>query len=162
MEIWKEIPKTDYSISNQGRVYNRKTKRFIAEEKMKFGYRRVNIHGKKKLIHRLVLEAFNPVINAELEVNHIDGDKGNNNIDNLEWVTRKQNMIHAFETGLDKGLKGGMNGHSKKVAMINDGMIVKTFDSMAEAGEYIGTTSGNIWNACNKGIKAKGYHWQYV
>lgn len=67
------------------------------------------INGKKKTYraHRLVLMAFKPVDNMEnLEVNHIDGNKKNNKLENLEWCTSSENQIHAFKTGLNKARQG--------------------------------------------------------
>jgi hypothetical protein len=60
--------------------------------------------GKNYYIHILVAENFIPNIENKSEVNHKDGNKKNNSIDNLEWVTRKENMEHAFENGLNKWL----------------------------------------------------------
>ena len=65
-------------------------------------------------IHRLVMENFKPVKNMEnLQVNHIDGNKQNNNISNLEWVTCKENISHAIRTNLRADQKGQNNGASK-------------------------------------------------
>jgi len=67
------------------------------------GYLVVNLHYdrnkfKKKRIHRLVAHAFLPNPNEYNEINHLDGDKENNRLDNLEWCTHSQNMQHAFDT----------------------------------------------------------------
>ena len=80
------------------------------------GYCRVHISHKgvqyKFLVHRLVAEAF--ILNPKRlpEVNHIDGNKQNNSVDNLEWCTRSQNTSHAFKTGL-RNYNGCKNPHSK-------------------------------------------------
>lgn len=78
------------------------------------GYNRVaiNVYGKqkRKLVHRLVAEAFIPKRRKRKLVNHIDGNKLNNNVSNLEWVTHKQNMRHASLHGLMKNCGGNKRG----------------------------------------------------
>jgi hypothetical protein len=64
------------------------------------GYGRIEVRGKILRVHRLVAEAFVPNTDNLPEVNHIDGDKTNNHRDNLEWVSRRSNMRHAFQAGL--------------------------------------------------------------
>ena len=110
-EIWKDIPDYDgdYQESNFGR-----TKRFYKNGKEKIlkplliynGYLRVCLtKGNKKkylFVHRLVGEIFIPNPENKLEVNHIDGCKLNNSVENLEWSTKKENLDHAIEIGLIK------------------------------------------------------------
>lgn len=109
-EVWKDIKGYEgyYQISNFGNI--RSLDRWIKDNgtlvfkhgtllnpvKQSVGYLQIalNIKGtvKKKYIHRLVMEAFNPTDNPELEINHIDENKENNMITNLEWVTHKENI----------------------------------------------------------------------
>lgn len=92
-----------YAVSI-GEIYSSRSKKFLAKRKSIRGYYLVNlsINGKcvTKLLHRLICEAFHP--NPELleEVNHIDGNKENNDFRNLEWCTRQQNMKHAISLEL--------------------------------------------------------------
>lgn len=121
MEIWKSIKDyPDYEVSSYGRVrsidryitnsLNRtifyKSKILKFSHNNKTGYNQVALYKNKKIktfsIHRLVAETFIPNPNNYLEVNHIDGDKTNNHVENLEWVTRKENITHAITTGLTK------------------------------------------------------------
>lgn len=95
-----------YLISNYGRIYNSYLNIFLKPGISGSGYYFVylsTIYGQKIMqLHRLVMIAFNPVNNYEmLQVNHIDGNKLNDNINNLEWVTRSENVKHAYETGLN-------------------------------------------------------------
>jgi hypothetical protein len=111
LELWKEIPGYEglYWLSNHGRVKNRHG-RFIAPD---IGsYKRINLSKmgicKRFSIHVIVCLVFNgPKPTPTHEVNHKDGQKWNNRFDNLEWVTRSQNSIHAVSTGLKKMPKGG-------------------------------------------------------
>lgn len=122
MEIWKDIPKYEglYQVSNFGNVKSldrivkgknnieRKIKgKIILPFKGNGGYLCVRLwknnfapHFK---VHRLILSTFYPIKNMEIyDVNHIDGNKQNNHINNLEWCTRQENLIHAVENGLNK------------------------------------------------------------
>lgn len=67
------------------------------------GYASIRLPDKNHLIHRLVAEAFIPNPEKKPQVNHKDGNKRNNNVTNLEWVTAKENVVHAVNTGLFKG-----------------------------------------------------------
>jgi len=79
------------------------------------GYETVQIGGKTKLIHRLVAEAFIPNPENLPEINHIDGNKRNNAVSNLEWVSHLENIRHAWDTGLSTptSLKGEDNPSAK-------------------------------------------------
>ena len=102
---------TRYIVTIQGNVYNSENMHKLMPATMPNGYQKVLIYynsGKRKQvsIHRLVANAFIPNPNNLPQVNHIDGNKKNNNIDNLEWVTGSENIKHAFNTGLKHAAKG--------------------------------------------------------
>lgn len=113
-EIWKDIQGYEglYQVSNLGNVMswinNRQHKRkqglMLKPRVSKHGYYYVNIYknGERKTIknHRLVAETFIPNLESKPEVNHKDGNKLNNCVDNLEWVTSQENIIHGINTGL--------------------------------------------------------------
>lgn len=105
-EIWRVIF-VDYLVSNLGRVKSLKNgkEKILSPFKASNGYLRVSlsIDGKQKnfAVHRLVAMAFIPNPKNKSQVNHIDGDKLNNCVENLEWVSSKENMRHAFRTGLN-------------------------------------------------------------
>lgn len=110
-EIWKKIPdnilpRNDrFYVSSFGKLKNEITGDLYVGDITKKGYHRVTVTNdgfkKRWTRHRLVLSAFNPIENmSKLEINHIDGDKSNNKLSNLEWSTGVKNVKHAFDTGL--------------------------------------------------------------
>lgn len=112
MEIWKDIAGYEgfYKISNLGKIKSLPRKgvkeKILNPSKNNRGYLRVGLSAKGKVrydsIHRLVAETFIENPKKMPEVNHIDGNKLNNNIENLEWVTKSENEKHAYKIGLRK------------------------------------------------------------
>ena len=100
---------TMYDIYDDGRVQNRFTKEFLKTYRNSSGYEVIAIRSSynkskyyRKFIHRLVAENFVKNTNNEKTVNHIDGKKYNNTAENLEWISQRENNIHAYKTGLHK------------------------------------------------------------
>lgn len=97
---------TFYSVSNFGRVRNDSTGTYLYGSVANNGYRMVHLRyrvEKNCSVHRLVMKAFKPVENMdELQINHIDGNKLNNHISNLEWSTALENMRHSYVNNLQK------------------------------------------------------------
>jgi len=118
-EIWKDVPEYEglYRVSNLGRVKSLKwgKERVLKPKEDRGGYVYVGLYKegveKKFSVHRLVMLAF--VGESGLQVNHINGLKTDNQLENLEYCTGSENMIHAFKNGLKKGSKGEKNGRSK-------------------------------------------------
>jgi len=96
----------NYAVTMEGKVVNIKTGRVMKTQISKEGYEVLTITLSKRRvgyfrIHRLVAEAFlGKSATPKNEVNHIDGNKLNNNYKNLEWCTKSENMVHAYNTGL--------------------------------------------------------------
>ena len=128
-EVWKDIPDFEgsYQVSNMGRVRSvdrvvtykdgrmGKYKGRVLKPGSNRGYERVVLYNdngyNNKSVHRLVLEVFKPHVNMiDLQVNHIDGDKLNNHLTNLEWVTARDNVLHAYDTGLITNIGEGSPG----------------------------------------------------
>ena len=104
-----------YDISKNGIIRNRETKKIKSQYVGSTGYYMCTLTKDKKYkpkrVHRLLAELFIPNPNNELFINHIDGNKLNNSISNLEWCSHSYNMKHAFRTGLinNTGEKNGMS-----------------------------------------------------
>lgn len=154
----------NYVVLSDGRVKNITTGYYLKPIVRKTGYCDVRLVDKNHkcrdfLLHRLVAKAFCENPQNKSEVNHIDGNKLNNNCTNLEWVSRNENLKHAFEVGLTP-----YNTVAKKVIATN----IKTgekfcFDSIHIASKQLGISQGNICMACKKQRPhASGYYWNYA
>lgn len=107
--MWKDVPALSgrYEASETGEIRNKTTKHIRKQRMNKYGYCQINISrndgtGKSNtmLVHKLIAETFIPNPDQLPEVNHIDGDKSNNHVSNLEWCTKSDNQKHAHKLGL--------------------------------------------------------------
>lgn len=159
MEHWiqnKESP--DYEISNKGRVRNIKTGRVLKTNVNSRGYMQVCLRNNNtqitRKIHRLVADTFFDGDHQGLDVNHIDGDKLNNHISNLELCTRKENIDHAIRNGLKE------IPTKVKVRVIETG---KVYDSLSACSKDICGDRTQIRRCLNgKEKSCKGYHFELV
>ena len=114
----------DYYVRDNGTIYSAKRNKVLSPQLDKNGYEKVQMisdDGKRHRysVHRLVLENFQPVENMhDLQVNHKDGNKRNNKLENLEWVTGEQNIAHAIENGLRAKINGSAKLTCKQVREI--------------------------------------------
>ena len=131
MEQWRPIEgislNTPYSVSNNGRVRNDKTMKCLDGYTNKYGYNRVGLNVtfrqmKKYLRHRLIAKAFIPNPYNLETVNHKDGVKLNNHVDNLEWMSRSDNTLHGWNTGL---IKSHDNYHMSRGYTDEDLIVIK-------------------------------------
>lgn len=115
-----------------------------------------------RLVHRLVAEAFLLNPDNKPQINHIDGDRTNNNVDNLEWCSQSENNLHSYkELGRIKiGLKGKKSTLSKIVLQIKDNNIIAEFYGTYEAERKTGIARQSIGKVANGKLKqAGGYRW---
>lgn len=115
-------------------------------------------------IHRLVAKAFIPNPYKLPQVNHIDGDKTNNKVSNLEWCTASYNVRHAFAHNLRKNKKGIENKLSKAIKQFDkDGNLIKTYGSIREAERITGIKNQSIiQNLKGTHKSAGGFIWKYI
>ena len=163
----KDFP--NYFVSKDGKIYSEHSKKYLKFAINNRGYMYTNLYnkdnpkGKKVLIHRLVAETFLPNLDNLPEVNHIDGNKNNNCVENLEWTTRKGNMEHAMSKGLTPQCMTGYEKRGYKVVQYDENYnLIKIWRSLREIEAVLGYGHGNIAKACvGKYKQAYGYHWKY-
>ena len=99
-----------YSITRTGKVFSHRRKHgFLKTYAQKDRYEIVNIGGKSYSVHRLVLSTFKEIPFDNAQVNHINGNKRDNRVENLEWVSAKENTLHAIDNGFRNRLPGNSN-----------------------------------------------------
>jgi hypothetical protein len=172
-EIWKDIKGYEalYQVSNLGRVKScrrevphfRGGKRVVRERILKNsiikdGYYMVQISKQNvavsRTVARLVAEAFLLKNGENLEVNHIDGNKKNNCVTNLEWITHSENQSHAIKNNLYKMFP--------VVKLNSNGEEVESYPSVNDAARMNNLNTGNIWAVCEgKRIHVKGVFFKY-
>lgn len=176
-DMWIDIPGYEgmYEISSYGVVRSKpryveipgQGKRFLSGKIISLseenGYKVFNVWKENKCknfsVHRLVISLFNPVPNMDsLQVNHKDCNRFNNRLDNLEWVTPKQNIRHCILHGnlnnRENSSYRDISRNGKSVKCLND---EKTFVSMKAAAENYGLTLDNVSQSIKKNRPVKGY-----
>jgi hypothetical protein len=177
---WREVPGYggEYIVSNNGEVRSlfcghgtrwKCGERTLTQGVDWKGYKKVTIckngHTKRVFVHRLVAEAFLEKPQGKNIINHKDGNKQNNNVDNLEWCTDSENQIHSYRVLGNKKPKWLMDllkeKSSKPVRCIETGI---EYPSISEAARSVGVkTDTHIGEVCRgEAHKASGYHWEFI
>lgn len=163
-----------YEINEYGVLRNVKSKKIVHGSKENNGYQRVKIENKclggviRTSIHQLVAEAFVPNPDGFHEINHIDTNKQNNHVSNLEWTDHSGNMKHAYASGINRM---PLRKHSEETRKrVTNGE--ETFDSISDAGKWLADKGKSVnWRSAVAGISAVirgkrhtfgGYEWKCV
>lgn len=174
-EIWKDVLgfENKYQISNTGKLKNKITNRILKNTNKNNDYLRYILYNKttKKTvyIHRLVAQAFIPNPHGFLEVNHIDGNKQNNCVENLEWCNRNYNIQHALKNGLNSmdtlnniNKNRFFNKYGRLYQYDKNKKLVAIYNSPKEAHEITGVCIRNILQCINHEPRRKtagGFIW---
>lgn len=181
-EIWKDIPNYHgkYRVSNYGNVIsvnylNTGKDQPLSLKHHHSGYLMVRLccgdknNQKNRTVHSLVAESFIPNPENKKCINHIDGNKANNRVDNLEWVTHKENAQHAIKTGLrdphkNNHPKGKDVPNSRKINQYSmDGIFIRSWECISDAAREYGVNPSQIVNnAKGRNKSVHGYIWRYI
>lgn len=179
---WKDIKGYEgyYQINELGKVKRVDSGKILKNAVGKIGYPVVSLwknnKGQTKYIHRMLAECFLSNHDNKREVNHIDGVKTNNNLSNLEWVTPKENIKHAYDKGLNYFSKEGRGRISKstsgrnvsnpprrkKVLMYNEkGEFLKEYESATQAAFDTGISFSTVCGICRGSKSSKKWFFKY-
>jgi hypothetical protein len=161
-EEWREIiinneKIKDYYVSSLGRFKNKKGVIMSNYKPHHSGYIYLRVNIQKYALHRLVAQTFIPNLENKPFVNHIDGNKLNNSVNNLEWCTCSENNLHNFKIGLNKG-------HTRKIIQYNLEMNeINRFNSIKEASKELNISLSCIKDVLKEKQKStKGYIFKYL
>lgn len=152
-EEWREIKgfNGEYWVSSNGRVKNINTNRIFSGRYDGAGYKAVTLKGKDYNVHRLVALAFLDNPNKLPHINHIDEDKTNNNVENLEWCSISDNVKHSIYKQC-----------CKVKQITKDGELVKVWDSFYQINRELGYARQPIIKVCKgKQQYSYGFRWEY-
>ena len=155
-----------YSVSSDGKVYSDRNNLELKQSVGSTGYYRVNLNnkdgGKTFKVHRLVALHFIDNPNNFKVVNHKDGNKLNNNIDNLEWCSYAHNNIHARQLGLCVNPKGIDSKHCKKIKRMDTGEVFYSLQEAARSCGMYKNRSGLSNHLAGRLSTFAGTTWEFV
>lgn len=166
----KDFP--GYAVSADGDVYSLNYNhtgllKILKPHMDRKGYLQVNLwkngKGHSKTVHRLVAQAFIPNnVFGFREVNHINGIKTDNRVENLEWCTSSQNLLHSYRVLGRKHRFGKDNKCSRQILQIKDGIVIAEYWGANEASRITKVYYSDIHKCCKGKLNsAGGYKWRY-
>ncbi|MDE2100928.1 MAG: NUMOD4 motif-containing HNH endonuclease [Patescibacteria group bacterium] len=173
---WRNIKGYEgkYLVSSDGKVRSVRRDQELSQHPNSTGYLRVSLpcasRSRKaidRFVHRLVAEAYIENPDKLPVVNHKDGNPVNNNVSNLEWVTRSENSLHYFRVlgnpGSFSGRTGWLHPQSKPVAMMSeDGTPLEIYANITDAALIKGLSSSSVWDAATGRSKTcLGHKWSF-
>ncbi len=139
---------TKYTINEDGTVVNTKSNRTISGSITSNGYKRVTFFGERILLHRLIATKYIKYVGDREYVNHKNGNKLDNRVENLEWCTMSENVKHAFDTGLKNASINPMHGENNGNAILTDKLVIEMLKhqdlSFKEIAEKYNVSKGTI------------------
>lgn len=161
--MWKSYDDI-YEISTEGKIRNKKRpNRVLKTYISNCGYEKFKGHNVHNYVHRMVAETFLPNPSGKEQVNHKNGNKLDNRVENLEWVTRSENVTHAYKyLGRNSNHYGSKGHNAKKVYQYSlEGQLLATYSSGGAAAAAVRGASPNISRCCKGHIKTyKGFVWK--
>lgn len=156
MEEWKPIPNhEDYLVSDHGRIVSLRTG-LMKQNTNSRGYVIVSIDGKSQRLHRLIADVFIKNPDGKEFVNHIDGNKENNAVTNLEWCTNSENQKHSYDV-LHHTTK-----HKTVVKKDGSGKVISLYKSMAECERSEGFACDSLRDIIRKHRVINGCRYEIV
>ena len=157
-EHWRQYKNSNYWISDTGNCYNKQTQCLLSPIKSGNYYKYCfSINGKKSsaLIHKLVYSLFKNDYDEQKQINHIDGNKQNNSLQNLELVTNQQNVLHSYYV---------LHNNIHQIGQFDkDNNLITIYDSMSVAARAIGGSVSAISQVCSGKAKThKGFIWKKI
>lgn len=159
-EIWKKISDSGHEVSNSGNIRN-SAGLHLKQWTLSTGYKQIQFKhkGKKYSVHRLVALAFIPNINNLPFVNHLNHNRSDNRVENLEWCTQSRNIQHAFNSGRMPSHVGSLHPRSK----LDEGQV-KTIKSILFSKEITKKQMADYFSVCEGTIVSiqQGINWSHV
>lgn len=177
IEVWKDVKNYEglYQVSNLGRIRtlrvyriaenrHEKTIRVLRLNTRRQGYKTITLSKgdsrKTFLVHRLVAQSFIENKNNKPEVNHKDADKSNNRVSNLEWVTAKENSLHATRLKI-KSTENAVSTIKRRVYLYDNGDLIKEYASGMQCARELNLNYKSLNSALNRGYRYKGLDVRY-
>ena len=168
---WFEVPGYDaILITKNSDIWSKWFKRERSLSVGNHGYYVISIKSTPVLVHRLIAITFIPNPLHLPCINHKNGIRTDNRIENLEWCTHRENNLHAYKELGKKpnmsmlGVTGAKNKKSIPILQIKDGVVLREWASSVDAAKSLGKLSSDITQCCRNGrgrLTAYGFEWQY-